>query len=93
MKLLVVISSHVIWYVIIKPAQKLAKRFCLYGSDSRRKQNKQISLANQGLTRSFHWSRAISKTSFFSFFEFLTHLQFFGFKIILTEKFCQTFRI
>ena len=40
-------------------------RYC--SSDSRRsniargkKANKQISLANQGLTRSFHWSRAIS---------------------------------
>ena len=72
----------------------------MYSSDSRRsniargkKANKQISLADQGLVRSFHLSRAISKTSFFSFFEFLTHLQIFDFKIILTEKFSQTFRI
>ena len=43
-----------------------------YSSDSTRgniargkKANKQISLADQGLTRSFHWSMAISKTSFF----------------------------
>ena len=70
----------------------------IYSSDSRsnitrgKKAKKQISLADQGLTR-FHWSRAISKTSFFYFFEFLTHLQFFDFKIILTEKFSQTFRI
>ena len=46
-----------------------------YCSDSRRsntargkKANKQISLADQGLTRSFHWSRATSKTSFFLVF-------------------------
>ena len=75
-------------------------RWYVYSTDSRRsniargkKANKQISLADQGLSRSFHWSRAISKTSFFSFFEILSHLQFFDFKIILTEKFCQTFRI
>ena len=78
----------------------LLRKF-IYSSDSRRSQiarrkiaNKQISLANQGLTRSFHWWRAISKTSFFIvFFEFLTHLQFFDFKKVLTEKFSQTFRI
>ena len=46
----------------------------MYSSDSRRsniargkKAKKQISLAHQGVTRSFHWSRAISKTSFFNF--------------------------
>ena len=48
-----------------------------YSIDSRRsniargwKTNKQISLADQGFTRSFHWSRAISNTSFFSFLNF-----------------------
>ena len=47
----------------------------IYSNDSRgnitrgKKANKQISLADQGLTR-FHWSRAISKTSFFSFLNF-----------------------
>ena len=48
-----------------------------YSNDSRRsnlargnKANKQISLADRGLTRSFHWSRAISKTSIFSVLNF-----------------------
>ena len=39
---------------------------------TRKKANKQISLADQGLTRSFHWSRATCKTSGFSFFDPLT---------------------
>ena len=51
------------------------RTFVSYSSDSRRsniargtKAYKQISLADQGLTRSFHWSRAISQTSFFLVF-------------------------
>ena len=61
----------------------------LYNSDSRRsniahgtKANKQISLADQGLTRSFHWSRAIFKTSFFLVFWVFDPLTIFDFKII-----------
>ena len=45
-----------------------------------KKANKQISLADQSLTRSFHWSRAISKTSFFLVFWIYDPLTIFWFQ-------------
>ena len=77
----------------LKIKKKVLETFVqlMYSSDSRRsniargkKANKQISLANQGLTRSIHWSRAISKTSFLYFFEFLTQRTY---KFLIPEKF------
>ena len=57
------------WYLVEHKVE-------ICSSDSRsniareKKANKQISLADQGLTRSFHWSRATCKTSGFSFLNF-----------------------